>query len=33
MKINVEKCRVIHLTRKGVKRHNERFHVDGDGGI
>ena len=29
MKVNVEKCRVMHMRRKGVKRSDERFHVGG----
>ena len=29
MKINVEKFRVMHMRRKGVKRSDERFHVGG----
>ena len=30
MKVNVEKCGVMHLRRKGVKRSDERFHVGGE---
>ena len=30
VKVNVEKCRVMHLRRKGVKRSDERFHVGGE---
>ena len=29
MKVNVEKCGVMHLRRKGVKRSDERF-LEGD---
>ena len=29
VKVNVEKCGVMHLRRKGVKRSDERFHVGG----
>ena len=28
MKANVERCGVMHMRRKGVKRSDERFHVD-----
>ena len=30
VKVNVEKCGVMHLRRKGVKRSDERFHVGGE---
>ena len=30
MKVNVEKCGVMHLRRKGVKRSDERFHGGGE---
>ena len=30
MKVNVEKCRVVHLRRKDVKRSDESFHVGGE---
>ena len=30
VKFNVEKCGVMHLRRKGVKRSDERFHVGGE---
>ena len=30
MKVNVEKCGVMHLRRKGVMRSDERFHVGGE---
>ena len=30
MKGNVEKCGVMHLRGKGVKRSDERFHVGGE---
>ena len=30
VKVNVEKCGVMHLRRKGVKRSGERFHVGGE---
>ena len=30
MKVNVEKCGVMHLRRKGVKRSDKRFHVGGE---
>ena len=30
VKVNVEKCRVMHVRRKGVKRSDERFHVGGE---
>ena len=30
VKVNVEKCGVMHLRRKGVKRSDERFHVRGE---
>ena len=31
VKVNVEKCGMMHLRRKGVKRSDERFHVGGEG--
>ena len=30
VKVNVEKCGVMHLRRKGVKRSDKRFHVGGE---
>ena len=30
VKVNVEKCRVVHLKRKDVKRSDESFHVGGE---
>ena len=30
VKVNAEKCRVMHLRRKGVKRSDERFHGGGE---
>ena len=30
VKVNVEKCGVMHLRRKGVKRSEESFHVRGE---
>ena len=30
VKVNVEKCGVMHLRRKGVKRFGKRFHVGGE---
>ena len=30
VKVNVEKCGVIQVRRKGVKRSDERFHVAGE---
>ena len=30
VKVNVEKCGVMHMRRKGVKRSDERFHVGGE---
>ena len=30
MEVNIEKCGVMHLSRKGVKRSDKRFHVGGE---
>ena len=30
VEVNIEKCGVMHLSRKGVKRSDKRFHVGGE---